>query len=68
MLHQKNNMFITKPTIPNEEEFLKKINSAGSMKERIKNRLFVLHTNKYVQQWKNPSIIRITRSKEYHPI
>ena len=68
ILHQKNSMHILKPTIPNEEEFLKKLNSVNSIKERSKVRLLALHSSRYVHQWKHPRIVRITRSKEYHPI
>lgn len=67
IMKQKAKQFILKPMIANEAEFLKKLNTPDTTKQRHRERLSVFH-NKYTKQWQNPSIMRLTRTQAFYPL
>lgn len=65
ILQENKNRFTTKPIIQNEVEFIRRLDTANLGLVRNKERMAILHKKKYFKKWKNPSIMRLTRSKDF---
>jgi hypothetical protein len=66
LLREKNSRYISKPIVPNEEEFLRELDTANSTKKRNRSRMAIVHQKKYGKFWETPGIKRITRTNDFH--
>lgn len=65
LLQENKNRYITKPIVQNEDEFMRRLDTANLGLVRNKQRIAILHQKKYFKKWNNPGIMRLTRSKDF---
>jgi hypothetical protein len=64
-LNQEKKKYVHKQVINNEEEFIRKLDIANTRLKRSKARMQIIHHKKYVKKWRNPSIARLSRARDF---